>query len=389
MSKKKLAVIGKGTAGSQSVAHFYRWMKDCEIEWYFDPNINPQAVGEGSALTLPTSLLNNIDFNHLELPQIDGTFKSGIVKQGWGKTGDEFFHAFPPPNVSYHFNAIKLQEFIYNKLQGKVKIVEQNTTADDIDADYVVDCSGRPASFEDFYVSKAIPVNAVHVNQCYWEHPTFQHTLTIARPYGWVFGIPLTNRCSIGYLYNNKITTLEEVKEDMKYMFKTYNLTPSTTTNDLSFNSYFRKQNMTPRVAYNGNASFFLEPMEATSISVMDSIQRWAFDVWANGESYEFVNDDYTRYMRQIETFIAMHYLAGSPFKTKFWDFAKDSAEKHFKGIKKDAAFVDMYNKARHKTTFSECHEIPGTYGQWWAGSFMQNIKGLGLYKKLDRLTKE
>ena len=43
---KKIAIIGKGTAGAQSVIHFLRHMSDCEIEWHYDPIISPQAVGE-------------------------------------------------------------------------------------------------------------------------------------------------------------------------------------------------------------------------------------------------------------------------------------------------------------------------------------------------------
>ena len=121
----------------------------------------------------------------------------------------------------------------------------------------------------------------------------------------------------------------------------------------------------------------------------MDAIQRLAFDVWAKGSPAEFMNENYLTYMRQIETFIAMHYLAGSPFKTKFWDSAAAAAEKHFKYIKKDAAFMDMYKKVRNKTAISECYDVTSSYGQWWSGSFMQNIKGLGLHKKLDKLTKE
>lgn len=389
MTKKKLAVIGRGTAGAQAIAHFSKWMKDCEIEWHFDPNINPQAVGEGSALSLPTNLAVTLEFNHLDLSQLDGTFKSGIVKQGWGETGEEFFHAFPPPTVSYHFNALKLQDFIYERVKDKVKMVTHNTQASDLDADYIVDCSGRPTSFEEFYIAESIAVNAVHVNQCYWKHPTFQHTLTIARPYGWVFGIPLTNRCSIGYLYNNKINTLEEVKEDMEYIFKTYGLTPSTTTNSFSFSSYYRKQNFTTRLAYSGNAAFFLEPMEATSISVMDIINRWAFAVWNEGTSTLEANQKYFKYMQQIETFIAMHYLAGSPFKTKFWEQAQHKAETLFSNIHKDADFVDLYKKSRHIKTYQECFNVSGEYAQWWAWSFVQNISGLGLYNKLDKLIKE
>jgi hypothetical protein len=386
MAKKRLVVIGRGTAGAQTVAHFHRWMKDFEVEWHFDPNISPQAVGEGSALTLPVNLSNNLNFSHLDLSEIDGTFKSGIVKQGWGKTGEEFFHAFPPPELSYHFNAVKLQEYTYKKLKDKIKIVEQNTTADKVDADFVADCSGKPSDYSAFIESEYIPLNAVHVNQCFWDYPRFTHTLAIARPYGWVFGIPLTNRCSIGYLYNNKINSLEEVKEDMEYMFKTYNLTPSTTTNTFSFNSYYRKENFTERVAYNGNASFFLEPMEATSITVMDAIQRWAFDMWVSDRPVDEVNKCYETYMKQVETFIVMHYLAGSPFKTKFWEMAQEKAEKCFENIKNDAYFVDMYKKTRNIDNISQSFNVPNIYAQWWSGSFVQNIRGLGLYDKLDSL---
>ena len=37
--KKRIAVIGRGTAGSQAVIHFLRHQTDCEIQWYFDDNI--------------------------------------------------------------------------------------------------------------------------------------------------------------------------------------------------------------------------------------------------------------------------------------------------------------------------------------------------------------
>ena len=57
-NKKKLAIIGNGTAGCLSSAFFNRNM-DWEVEWYFDPNIKPQSVGEGSTIPLPFSLYND------------------------------------------------------------------------------------------------------------------------------------------------------------------------------------------------------------------------------------------------------------------------------------------------------------------------------------------
>lgn len=48
--RKKLVIVGMGTAGSLSAAHISRWMADHEVEWHFDPNVPPQAVGEGSTV---------------------------------------------------------------------------------------------------------------------------------------------------------------------------------------------------------------------------------------------------------------------------------------------------------------------------------------------------
>lgn len=388
MSKKKLVVLGRGTAGAQALAHFHRWMPDCEVEWHFDPNIPPQAVGEGSLISLPRNLNTSLGFSHRDLKEIDGTFKIGIYKEGWGKNGTEFFHDFVPSDVAYHFNAVRLQNFVFDKLKDKVKVVECNTTAQDIDADFIMDCSGRPTNYDAFNMSEHIAVNSVHVNQCFWDYPRFQYTLNIARPYGWVFGIPLANRCSIGYMYNNNINTLEEVKEDMKYIFEKYDLTPSDTTNSFSFNSYTRKQNYEGRIAYNGNASFFLEPLEATSLGVMDEIQRNAFDVWTGAKSIDAAEASYQLFLKEIEVFLMMHYLDGSKFQTKFWDFAKERAEKCFANINQDKRFVDAYKKSRNVKTVLDCFEIDNVYGQWWSYSFFQNISGMGLHDKLDMYTK-
>lgn len=382
----KLIVIGRGTAGAQAIAHFARWM-ECEVEWHFDPSISPQAVGEGSTLTLPINMYRNLGFSHKDLKDIDGSFKSGIVKEGWGSTGAQFTHDFIPPQVSYHFNAVRLQDYILNKMQGKVKIVEHNADINSLDASFIMDCSGKPSDYTAFNETKYIAVNSVHVNQCFWDFPRFQHTLTLARPYGWVFGIPLANRCSIGYLYNNAFNTLEEVQEDMKNIFAQYGLTPSTTTNTFSFKNYVRKKNYDGRVVYNGNASFFLEPLEATSVGVMDMIQRGAFDLWTGYKKESQLNDEYTRELKEIETFIAMHYLS-SPYDTPFWDMAKAKADECFSNIRNDNRFMQAYKKTRDLTDARACNN--GTiYGQWGEWSFAQNLNGLQIYDKLDLYTKE
>jgi hypothetical protein len=314
------------------------------------------------------------------LSKIDGTFKYGVKKVNWSK-GKEFTHYFTPPYISYHFNAAKLQDYIINELSNDIKIIDSNVTHDKIDADFIMDCSGKPSNYDDYEMSDYIAVNAVHVTQCFWDYPRFQYTLAIARPYGWVFGIPLQNRCSIGYMYNHNINTLEEVKEDVKHIFEEYNLTPSDTTNSFTFKNYQKKHIVEDRVVYNGNSCFFLEPLEATSIYTMDIIQRQAFDFWFNNKDKVSVNDNCVNTLKEIQNVIMMHYCNGSTFDTEFWNFAKDRGERCMINSLKDPKFNSILDRAK-----KDVIENYIGYGSWNAQSFKQNLDGLELYEKMEQL---
>lgn len=382
---KRISIIGRGTAGAISLAHWLHYT-NFEVDFYYDNHIKPQAVGEGSNLILPMWLHNIIDFEHSDLEKLDGSFKYGIMKTGWG-SGKQFIHNFPPPNVGYHFNAVKLQDYIFKKLEGhpRLRMFEQNINHDDIDSDFILDCSGKPDNYDEFVLPESIPVNSVYVTQCFWDYARFQYTLTLARPYGWVFGIPLQNRCSIGYMYNNSVTSLDEIKEDVKSVFQEWDLTPSDTTNSFSFKNYYRKSNFDNRVAYNGNASFFLEPLEATSIAFMDVVNRLAYDVWVNGHNFHTANNHYLRHITEIETIIMLHYFAGSIFESPFWDMAKQRGTDNILTAIQNPKFLEMieYSKRNDRSLISK-----DDFGTWWLGSFYQNLHNLDLYDKLDNLRK-
>lgn len=384
---KKLAVIGAGTAGSQTILHLVKHFPDYEIEWYFDENIPTQSVGEGAPLNLPRNMSQNMGFNyHEHLPQVDGTLKTGILKQNWGEKNNSFFHEFPAPQVSMHFNAKKLQKFIYNNLKEKISIHNEKTSHNIIDADYIVDCSGTPSDFVEYRDAEYIPVNSVYITQCYWDKPKFDYTLTIARPHGWVFGIPLQNRCSIGYLYNNNISTIEEVEQDVKQVFDEWSLQPSEDTNWFSFKNYYKETNFTERVCFNGNASFFLEPLEATSTAVMDNIQRSVYDIIKGNIDIVKANERYTNQITEIQNMISMHYFAGSKFNTEFWAHAQNLGKNCIENVmSKDSRFVEMYVNILQKRNIDECYGTNYEYGTWWVGSFVQNIQGLGIQQKLNQ----
>jgi len=373
---KKLAVIGRGTAGSLAVPHFLNWT-DWEIDWYFDPNIKPQAVGEGTTTLLPFELSKNLDFGVEELENIYGTYKGGIKKTNWGTAKTTFYHPFFNGSVGYHFNAVKLQEFIFNKLNKnpRIRFIDKNVDLNSIDSDHILDCSGAKNLEKDFVISDFIPVNSAYVTQCFWSGPKFIYTLCIARPYGWIFGIPLLNRCSIGYLFNRHINNIDEIKDDVQIVFKELDLIPSQETNLLSFNNYYRKKNFDGRICYNGNASFFLEPLEATSIHFMSVVNRLAFSRWKEDYPEQLCNNNYLKFIKEIENVIMLHYAAGSKFKTKFWELAEN------KGIENFKSFLSAVN-INH---FLDNPQSEVNIGSWSNNSFVINLLGLGLVEQIEK----
>ena len=389
---KKLSIIGKGTAGALSAAYFSRHT-DWEIDWYYDPNIKPVPVGEACATSLPYLLKDCINFKHSDLEKIDGNLKFGIRKIDWNGTGD-YYEEFLPPIVAYHFNANKLQDFIEDKLKTKVNIIHKNITSlDNIDGDYILNCMGKTKNEDEYNSIDCLPVNSAYVTQCYWDYPKFQYTISIAKEYGWCFVIPLKNRCAVGYVYNDNYSTLDIIKEDVKEIFKTFNLEPSDTTISLKFKSYFKKNNFDNRIVYNGNASFFLEPLEAFPIGIMTQIITNSYKIWhKNDLSLQKANEIFHKSIEETQTMILMHYFAGSKYNNEFWKFAQDRAkQKLSKSIK---MILQDYSKAINNgqspdqfNNFLQGNFLNTKDDLWYLRLFHLNFNGLGLKDRIKEIT--
>lgn len=387
---KKITIVGRGTVGCLAVSHFLRWTP-YEIEWLFDPNINPVPVGEGTNLALPQSLYENLDFDGYHFDQIHSTPKLGIWKRGWGK-GKEFKHTFSAGNIGIHFNALEFQDYVFEMLKSNPRITIKEGNYSDpnsIDSDLIMVCTGSPKNLnDDFIEQEYIPVNSAIVFQCPWEMPKFFYSITFAKKYGWVFGIPLQNRCAIGYVHNRNFCTEEDIKEDVQSILDEFNLEPKVIRN-VNFNNYVRKINFNDRVIYNGNASFFLEPLEATSTSSADKVNRITIDLHHLKEfDQKFANDYYHNMFNEIGCMISLHYLSGSVYKNDFWKYAKNLAKNRLKTeFKRNSSFTE-----RIKTTLSEEYTLDSRnkfssdVGTWPFRSFKQNIDNLGLDNNLRKM---
>ena len=384
MKTKKLTVAGRGTVGCLTVAHFLKYT-DWDIEWMFDPNIPTAAVGEGTSLIFPKELHKLFGWQHDNLIKIQGTPKQGIYKENWG-VGNKFLHPFPIDSVGIHLSALDFQNEVYTTLKNhpRVNVIETHVIdPSNLDSDFVMMCTGGQENIDDNFISrKNIPVNSAYVTQCYWEYPRFTHTLTIAMPWGWVFGIPLQKRCAIGYMYNKNYTSLDTIKEDVQKIFKQYDLTPSDTTRHLQFNNYSRVSNFSDKVIYNGNASFFLEPLEATSTGTSAYINRYAWDVWNKQLPVKDANEWYQKEISDIESMICLHYMSGSSFETEFWDYAKKIAEEKIELEFQEGSDFSTFTM-NSLDVYNLNYPSGRAVGSWPELSYHTNIKQLGLENKL------
>lgn len=380
---KKLAIVGRGTVGCMTAAHFLR-RSNYEIDWIYDPEINPSPVGEGTTLNFPKSLYENLMFDSSTMVPLNSTVKVGIQKRDWGSADNKFLHPFPIGSVGIHFSAVVFQDYVFELLKNnpRINLIEKNINERyGIDADHVIMCTGSPTSFNtDYKLAEHIPVNACVVSQCPWDHPRFDYTLTYAMSCGWVFGIPLKNRCAIGYVYNDQFATEDQIKEEVAELLKELNLVPNV-QRSLKFNNYFRKNNFSDRVVFNGNASFFLEPLEATSTGLAHQVNLLAMDVFNSKITAQQANSIYENLLNEIEGMISLHYFAGSKFKNDFWNYAEALGTKKISHLLSGVnPFAKMINIALNST---DPFDHNGEVGSWTLHSWKYNIKHLNVADKL------
>jgi len=386
MSQKKLAVIGRGTVGCISVAEFLH-LTDWEIDWYYDPDTPASGVGEGTTALLPQRLHSSLLFTYEDLIAVGGTIKRGINKIGWSGSGD-YMHNFSLGMTGVHFSAEMLQNFLFEHIRdtGSVSLVQKNVKHDDIDADFILDCSGRQTIDDSYNKLEYTITNCCLVAHCSWGNPQFDYTKAIAMPHGWMFVIPLQNRCTFGYVHNSNMADMETIKEELMAVVASNNLEPYAMP-VLNFDNYYKKQNFCGRVVFNGNASFFVDPMEATSTTTALGVNLLARDMWTGveGASQEACNKIYEDDINEVEAMIALHYLKNPGFNTEFWNNATYLAEeKIWLILNSNGDFRALVEAVIHGTYPSM--RYGRDVGTWNLFSYYQNINGLDISQNLHNV---
>ncbi|MXW52417.1 MAG: tryptophan 7-halogenase [Gammaproteobacteria bacterium] len=354
---KRVAVVGRGTAGSLAAANIARFLpeNEHEIHHIYDSRIPTIGVGEGSWPSLVQELKQLTNLPHEEIQQrLKGTRKYGVAFEGWGRRKRDFTHFFTPQQVSYayHLSADLLADLLLENTPTQhidanvVGITSEEDGAsvefEDRSAetyDLVFDARGFPRGLDaDQHIDISfIPTNTAVIRRC----PTIfteqdrlitEHTYTraIARPHGWVFVIPLTAHTSYGYIFNRDVSSLEAVESDFDELLESEAVSEFEQRAVLQFPNFVHRQLYDGVVARVGNAAAFMEPLEATAI-VSAQLQIGMVLHMRLNRSIEHLKRDAPMVNRflintvlRYGLFVGWHYACGSQYDSEFWNFARD-----------------------------------------------------------------
>ncbi len=357
-SLRKIAVVGRGTAGSLAAASVTRLHPDSDHELHhiYDSRIPIIGVGEGSWPSLVQELRQLTNLPHETVQQrLKGTRKYGVAFEGWGRRNRDFTHYFTPQQVSYAYHL---------SADLVVDLLQEGTRARHIDAkvlditrvdggaqvefedraperyDLVFDARGfvRELDPEQHIEISFIPTNTAVIRRCpsivseEQEGLFLEHTYTraVARPHGWIFVIPLTAHTSYGYIFNRDVSSASEIESDFDEFLEADGVAEFEQRATIPFPNFVHRQIYDGAVARIGNAAAFMEPLEATAIVSAQLQIGMVLHMRLNRrvENLEgdapVVNRFLVNSMLRYGLFVGWHYSCGSRYDTEFWRYARD-----------------------------------------------------------------
>ena len=359
-SLRKVAVVGRGTAGALAAASVSRMHPDSDLELHhiYDSRIPVIGVGEGSWPSLVQELQQLTTACHQVVQQrLMGTRKYGVAFEGWGRCDRDFTHYFTPQQVSYgyHLSADLMGDLLrestharhidakvneINRVEGGAEVRFEGRDSERYDL--VLDARGFPGELqpERHIDISFIPTNTAVIRRCpaivrsVKDGPVTEHTYTraVARPHGWIFVIPLTSHTSYGYIFNKNISNIGEVEADFDTFLETDGVSEFEPRAVISFPNFVHRQLYDGAIARIGNAAAFMEPLEATAIVAAQLQIGMVLNMRLNRPIEHLERDAPTvnrflvKRMLSYGLFVGWHYSCGSRHDTDFWRYARERA---------------------------------------------------------------
>ncbi|MEW6989625.1 tryptophan halogenase family protein [Colwelliaceae bacterium 6441] len=224
------------------------------------------------------------------------------------------------------------------RTEGKVIDVEQCQTTGNITAvtldnakkisgDLFIDCTGLRGllieqtlntGYEDW--SHWLPADSAVAVPCESVEPITPYTKSIAHEAGWQWRIPLQHRIGNGFVYSSKYMTDEEATNKL---LANLDGKPLAEPKVIKFKTGRRLKQWNKNVLSIGLSSGFLEPLESTSIHLIQSAVVRLTKMFPHQGFNEVMVAEYNRQSKiefeRIRDFIILHYKINQRTDSKFW----------------------------------------------------------------------
>ncbi len=259
----------------------------------------------------------------------------------------------PLANIAYayHFDAGLYAKYLrgyaeqrgVRRTEGKIARVEQRPddgfvaalhleSGERIAGDLFIDCSGfrgllieqtLHTGFDD--CSQWLPCDRAIAVGCERTGPPTPYTRASARPAGWQWRIPLQHRTGNGHVYCSAHMSDDEATA---LLLANLDGAPLGEPHRLRFTTGMRKRAWNRNVVALGLAAGFLEPLESTSIYMIQSGIARLLEMFPQRDFSPVLVDRYNARARfeyeRIRDFLILHYHATERDDTPFWDYCRN-----------------------------------------------------------------
>jgi tryptophan halogenase len=247
---------------------------------------------------------------------------------------------------AYHFDAGLYAKYLRGlaekrgvvRTEGKIAQVSQRQGDGHVDAvvlesgqriegDFFIDCSGfrgllieqaLKTGYEDW--SHWLPCNRAMAVPCEGVSPLLPYTRSTAHRAGWQWRIPLQHRIGNGHVYCSDFISDDEAAS---VLLSNLDGKPLADPRPLKFVTGMRRKGWNKNVVAIGLASGFLEPLESTSIHMVQSAIARLLDFFPDSGFCEADVNEYNRQARfefeRIRDFIILHYKLNQREDSDFW----------------------------------------------------------------------
>lgn len=307
---------------------------------------------------------------------------------------------------AYHFDATRYAMFLrklseprgVQRTEGKVVQVNQDSetghltsvtleSGEDISGDLFIDCTGfrglliggaLNVDWQDW--SRWLPADRAVTIPCERTEPLLPYTKATAHGAGWQWRIPLQHRTGNGHVFVSHFISEDEATQTL---MDNLDGQPTADPRTIRFRTGRREHLWHKNVVSLGLASGFLEPLESTSIHIIQSNVSRLIELFPDTGFSEANIAEYNRVVTKeydlIRDFLILHYKCTERTDTDFWRYCQSMDIPHSLQHK-----MDLFRTTGH--LFRDPEDL-FRESSWVQVMLGQGVRPEGWHRHVDQLS--